>query len=186
MHVIFHVQHWKKNGKAKIYEAKIWGHDVKRCSRCSSDCILFSAEVVWKHNVKEGRARGPSRLMSIRIHCTCTYRNRLKWHLQSQLHVDVCSISVLWISVSYRGWDFPPLTSSFPPQALLTLPYTFPTPMASSSPPSYLKNYDSVWDSVWNCVNNSWVDALRLMMFVLVFLTAVRKHVLFIEQKKKK
>ena len=44
-------------------------------------------------------------------------------------------------------WDFPLLSSTFPPQALLTSAiylYYFPTPRASRPQPFRLKNHDSV------------------------------------------
>ena len=60
----------------------------------------------------------------------------------------------LFISVSYRGreaWDFPPLSSNFPPQALLASTiyflYYFPTPRASCPLLWRLKYHDPVWNT---------------------------------------
>ena len=61
------------------------------------------------------------------------------------------------MSVSGRGWttwDFSPLSSSFPSQALLTSAiylYYLPTPRPSYPSPCHLK----ICDSVWNTANSS-------------------------------
>ena len=75
--------------------------------------------------------------------------HRQNWHAHSFTSREKLT------SVSYRGWgswDFPPLTSSFPPQGLLTsaiYSYYYPTSRASCPLPCHLKNHESVWNTAY-------------------------------------
>ena len=68
-----------------------------------------------------------------------------KWYTLLMLHLHESKLTVLG-SVSYRGWgtwDFPSLSSSFPPQTLLTSAiylymYYIPTPESIMPPTLYL------------------------------------------------
>ena len=94
-------------------------------------------------------------------HCACMY-----------MHVSLMS------SVSYRGWgtwDFLPLSSSFPPQALLTsailLCITFPPQEHHVPLPCLPKKHDSVWNTDEYKYSDSYTQWTRHCVMIIKFYT---------------
>ena len=79
--------------------------------------------------------------------------------------------------VSYRGWETwnfpPPLSSSFPLQALLTSAIYFPTPRASRPLPCHLKYHDYVLNTV-----HTYTSLLNNIIYcdVSLYTTLLKSH----------
>ena len=108
-------------------------------SQVSQDRIEKAKQCIWNGGSCDDR------------YCLIPFERILKDN-QVRIYTNINTSTKHTISVSYRGWGalgFPTPTLSFPPQALLTLPYslyTFPTPMTSGSPHtcSYIKNHETL------------------------------------------